>query len=56
VEVVSFTKEKYNKLGYQYDIIANITAESGVTEMQLNQLKNVLRESKILHVNYSLTD
>ncbi len=56
VEVVSFTKEKYNKLGYQYDIIANITAESGVTEMQLNQLKNVLRESKILHVNYSSPD
>jgi beta-lactamase regulating signal transducer with metallopeptidase domain/biopolymer transport protein ExbD len=56
MEVVSFTKEKYNKLGYQYDIIANITAESGVTEMQLNQLKNVLRESKILHVNYSSTD
>ncbi|MBW6535893.1 MAG: M56 family metallopeptidase [Mariniphaga sp.] len=56
VEVVSFTKGKYNKLGYQYDIIANITAESGVTEMQLNQLKNVLRESKILHVNYSSPD
>jgi len=46
--------EKENKKnGTKYDLVVNVNVEVGVTDKQNSTLKEVLRKTKIQHLNYS---
>jgi hypothetical protein len=46
--------EKENKKnGTRYDLVVNVNVEVGVTDKQNSTLKEVLRKTKIQHLNYS---